>query len=275
MSVNDYQQWLKLGRDLGIEGDELKSFVKERQAELREERAKEREDKKARELLEDERAKRQMEKERERLVKLDGVTKLIGKRIKANVAFMNGNYSYLKELGYIFAEDEIYIHFEEKSKRQAEEERAKRQMEIEEERAKRQEEEERNKRQLEEERAKREMEGERNKRQLEEERVKCQLEEERAKREMEDERNKRQIDFDLKKLEAEIKIKEIEVMVDYDRRQTKAHDYSYLDTLVESTDEYFQDENQNDTYEDRATDKFTGMTNRDRTETEPRRETTF
>src|ERR1043165_8935867 len=77
MSVNDYQQWLKLGRDLGIEGDELKSFVKERQAELREERAKEREDKKARELLEieearskrqaeDERAKRQMEIDEER-----------------------------------------------------------------------------------------------------------------------------------------------------------------------------------------------------------------
>src|ERR1043165_7906831 len=64
MSVNDYQQWLKLGRDLGIEGDELKSFVKERQAELREERAKEREDKKARELLEDERAKLQIEEEK-------------------------------------------------------------------------------------------------------------------------------------------------------------------------------------------------------------------
>src|ERR1043165_6188902 len=99
MSVNDYQQWLKLGQDLGIEGDELKSFVKERQAELREERAKEIEDKKARELLEEEKAKRQMEDER--------------------------------------AKRQMEIE-EEKAKRQMEDERAKRQMEIEEEKAKRQ-----------------------------------------------------------------------------------------------------------------------------------------
>src|SRR5678816_3703051 len=64
MSATDYQQLIQVGRDLGMEGDELKSFVKERQAELREERAKEREDKKARELLEEERAKRQLEEDR-------------------------------------------------------------------------------------------------------------------------------------------------------------------------------------------------------------------
>ena len=57
MSATDYQQLIQVGRDLGMEGDELKSFVKERQAELREERAKEREDKKARELLEVEEAR--------------------------------------------------------------------------------------------------------------------------------------------------------------------------------------------------------------------------
>ena len=55
MSVTDYQQWFKMGQDMGMEAEELKSFVKERQAELREERAKEREDKKARELLEERR----------------------------------------------------------------------------------------------------------------------------------------------------------------------------------------------------------------------------
>ena len=57
MSVTDYQQWLKMGQEMGMEAEELKSFVKERQAELREERAKEREDKKARELLEEEEAR--------------------------------------------------------------------------------------------------------------------------------------------------------------------------------------------------------------------------
>src|SRR6478672_9258015 len=66
MSVTDYQQWLKMGQEMGMEAEELKSFVKERQAELREERAKEREDKKARELLEEERAKRQMEIDEEK-----------------------------------------------------------------------------------------------------------------------------------------------------------------------------------------------------------------
>src|SRR5678816_2205816 len=121
MSATDYQQLIQVGRDLGMEGDELKSFVKERQAELREERAKEREDKKARELLEveearskrqaeDERAKRQMEIEEEKAKRQ--------------------------------MEDE-------RAKRQAEDERAKRQMEIEEERSKRQAEDERVKRQME------------------------------------------------------------------------------------------------------------------------------
>src|SRR5678816_1916038 len=66
MSVTDYQQWLKMGQEVGMEAEELKSFVKERQAELREERAKERDDKKARELLEEERAKRQLEDERDK-----------------------------------------------------------------------------------------------------------------------------------------------------------------------------------------------------------------
>src|ERR1043165_9317075 len=129
MSVNDYQQWLKLGRDLGIEGDELKSFVKERQAELREERAKEREDKKARELLEDERAKLQIEEEKAK-----------------------------RQMEDERAKRQMEIE-EEKAKRQMEDERAKRQMEIEEEKAKRQMEDERAKRQMEieEEKAKRQM----------------------------------------------------------------------------------------------------------------------
>ena len=58
MSVTDYQQWLKMGQDLGMEGEELKTLVKERQADLREESAKEREEKRARELLDEEKAKR-------------------------------------------------------------------------------------------------------------------------------------------------------------------------------------------------------------------------
>src|SRR5688572_2757845 len=128
MSVTDYQQWLKMGQEMGMEAEELKSFVKERQAELREERAKEREDKKARELLEEERAKRQLEDERAK-----------------------------RQAEEERAKRQMEID-EERAKRQADEERVKRQMEIDEERAKRQAEDERAKRQAEEERAKRQME---------------------------------------------------------------------------------------------------------------------
>src|ERR1043165_6820435 len=110
MSVNDYQQWLKLGRDLGIEGDELKSFVKERQAELREERAKEREDKKARELLEDERAKLQIEEEKAKRQMEDERAK--------------------RQMEDERAKRQMEIE-EEKAKRQMEDERAKRQMDLE------------------------------------------------------------------------------------------------------------------------------------------------
>src|ERR1043165_1225127 len=167
MSVNDYQQWIKEGRDLGIEGDELKSFVKERQAELREERAKEREEEKAKRQMEDERAKRQMEDER--------------------------------------AKRQMEIE-EEKAKRQMEDERAKRQMEIEEEKAKRQMEDERAKRQMEieEEKAKRQIEDERAKRQMEieEEKAKRQMEDERAKRQMELEVKKLEAEIKVKEIEA-------------------------------------------------------------------------
>src|ERR1043165_308979 len=98
MSVNDYQQWLKMGQDMGMEGVELKAFVKERQDESREDRAKEREDKKARELLEEARSKRQADDERDKRQADD-------ERAKRQ------------------ADDE-------RDKRQAEEERIKRQMEI-------------------------------------------------------------------------------------------------------------------------------------------------
>ena len=108
MSVNDYQQWLKMGQDLGMEGVELKAFVKERQDESREDRAKEREDKKARELLEIEKGKRQDEHEREKR--------------QAEIEEARSKRQ---------ADDE-------RDKRQAEEERIKRQMEIDEEKAKRQ-----------------------------------------------------------------------------------------------------------------------------------------
>src|SRR5688572_20585739 len=117
MSVTDYQQWLKMGQEMGMEAEELKSFVKERQAELREERVKEREDKKARELLEEERAKRQLEEDRAKRQAED-------ERAKRQMEIE-------EEKSKRQAEDE-------RAKRQMEDERAKRQMEIEEEKAKRQ-----------------------------------------------------------------------------------------------------------------------------------------
>src|SRR5688572_18324487 len=92
-----------------MEGDELKSFVKERQAELREERAKEREDKKAREILEEERAKRQLEEEKSKRQAED-------ERAKRQMEIE-------EERAKRQAEDE-------RAKRQAEDERVKRQMEI-------------------------------------------------------------------------------------------------------------------------------------------------
>src|ERR1043165_1774541 len=119
MSVNDYQQWLKMGQDLGMEGVELKAFVKERQDEQREDRAKEGEDKKARELLEEARSKRQTEEEKEKR--------------QAEIEEARSKRQ---------ADDE-------RDKRQAEDERIKRQMEIDEATARRQAEEEQSKRQIE------------------------------------------------------------------------------------------------------------------------------
>src|SRR5678815_3448469 len=95
MSVTDYQQWLKMGQEMGMEAEELKSFVKERQAELREERAKRQADEervkrqmeideeRAKRQAEDERAKRQAEEERaKRQMEIDLELKKIEAEVK-------------------------------------------------------------------------------------------------------------------------------------------------------------------------------------------------
>ena len=66
MATSDYQQWVEIAKELGFQGEEIRKFVIERQSEAREERAKEREEKKASEMrqIEDDRLKREDEKEK-------------------------------------------------------------------------------------------------------------------------------------------------------------------------------------------------------------------
>jgi transposase InsO family protein len=63
MSTSDYQQWVTVAKEMGYSGDELRKFVTERQAETREERARERELEKAR--LEQEREKAKLDHEKD------------------------------------------------------------------------------------------------------------------------------------------------------------------------------------------------------------------
>src|ERR1043165_5769156 len=326
MSYAYYQQWLKMGKDLGMEGEELKAFIRERQTDLREDRAKEREDKKERKFLEikearnkrqaeyekekrqadDERDKRQAEeerikrkmeideeraeKERDRLAQLERVTKIIGKRIKAIVAIQNGNYSWLKELGYVFAEDELFGRLYEKiSSKEPWKEKVFRDPEITPDKLNEETEvssklsrshieEVRDKRQLEEEKSKRQAEEQHTKRQLEieEERSKRLLEENEAKCKMAEMCNKRQVDLKIQKLETEVEIQETETRIDYDLRQTEVHNHhNYVnpDTFVEPTNKYVQEKDQDSTFEGRTKGESAEVTNRDWTETETYRGT--
>ena len=66
MAATDYQQWVKVAKELGYEGEDLRKFVSERQTEMREDRAREREEKKASDLREIEEGKRRAEEDREK-----------------------------------------------------------------------------------------------------------------------------------------------------------------------------------------------------------------
>src|SRR6218665_3154174 len=61
----EYQRWIKVANDLGLEGDELRTFVKDRQEEAKAERTKVEEAEKETRKLEAEREARKLETERE------------------------------------------------------------------------------------------------------------------------------------------------------------------------------------------------------------------